>query len=145
MALAGGKVHGVNDADVVKLLGGQAGILVAGGEAGTQADVNDAVAGALEGFKEVDVVADAAGRGGAQGAAGCHMGEDLCGGDGHAVFEGFVVFDDGQRGQGNVVSIQKRLGQVTGAVCGDFDIHVWYSLLFLVGDGIRAHHKAAGL
>ena len=79
------QVPGIYHPDVVEALGGDRGILITGGEAGAQADVNHAVVvlGVLG--KQLLINGNASGSGGAEISAGIHMGEDVVGGDGHVV------------------------------------------------------------
>ena len=84
-AVARTQVPGIYHPDVVEALGGDGGILVTGGEAGAQADVNHAVVvlGVLG--KQLLINGNASGSGGAEISAGIHMGEDVVGGDGYVV------------------------------------------------------------
>ena len=122
-AVAGGEVLRVDHPDVGKFLGGQAGILIAGGEAGADGDMNDTVV--LTGIfgEQLLVLTDVVGGGGAKVAAGSNMGEDVGRGDGSAIRIGLAILDDGQPCKVDIVLRQQFGGQVTGAVGQDLDIH----------------------
>ena len=122
-ALAGGEILGVDAADIVKFPGGETGVLVAGGKAGADADVDNAVIAVRILGKGILVEAHAAGCGGAQAAAGSHMGENIGRGDGDTVVEFLLVFHNDEGDQGNVMLLQQLRRQVTGAVGNYFDVH----------------------
>ena len=69
------------------------------------------------------ILADADGGGGAEVAACGNVGENLGGGDGHAVDVSRPGLDNRQGSDGDVVFFQNVSGKVAGAVSRDFDVH----------------------
>lgn len=67
---------------------------------------------------------------GAHAAALGHMVVDLVGRDVHAVHQRFAVPDDVQRRDADAVALYQLGGQVAGAVCGNFYIHMMQIPLF---------------
>lgn len=101
---------------MLEAAGGVTGILIADGHLAAQRHMHKALAILQFTGEKLDVVVFAYGGGGAQRAAGRHVGENLLGGDIHAVPVGYAVHDDVQRHGGNVKAIQQLLRQVAGAV-----------------------------
>ena len=73
--------------------------------------------------EEIFVFTYIEGGGGAQVAAGSHMGKNIRRMDGVPVQELLAVLDDGQAGQGDVVLSDLRGRKVAGAVGNNFDLH----------------------
>ena len=121
--LAAAQVPGVNYPHIWEILGGNKGILVAGGEAGTQADVDVAVAAVRVFPEQLLIDGNTSGGGGAETAAVGNVPENFRRGDGHIVQVLLVLLHHNQGNQINMVLFQQLPGQVAGAVGSDFDVH----------------------
>lgn len=108
---------------MLEAAGGVTGILIADGHLAAQRHMHKTLAILQFAGEKLDVVVFAYGGGGAQRAAGRHVGENLLGGDIHAVPVGYAVHDDIERHGVDVKAIQQLLRQVAGAVRGDLDLH----------------------
>ena len=102
-ALAGGEVLGIDAVDIVEFFRSQTGILVAGGEAGTQVDVDNGIVCLGMGTEHIFVFTDADGCCGTQVTTGGNMIEDFGGGDGDAVLELVIALDNSEGDQGDVM------------------------------------------
>ena len=73
--------------------------------------------------EQLHVIRYIVGSGGAERTTTGYMGKDLRGGNGHIVQKALTILDDGQRGEGNVIFLDKFFGQVTCTVRNDFNSH----------------------
>ena len=101
MALPGGEVAGVYHPYIGKFRCRQAGVLVAGGEVGTDGDVDKSVAGPGKAGKQGLVLAHTDCRCGAEAPPGGYVAENLLGCDGAPVYIVGPVLDyrEGRQGQ----------------------------------------------
>ena len=126
---AGGEIAGVHGVDIAHLRRRDAGVLIAGGHLAGDVEVHHRV-GALQLLaEELHIVVHRHRRRGAHAAALLYMGVDLVGGDVHAIHQGFAVPDDVQGRDADVIVRDQLGGQVAGAVCGNFYIHMYLFLL----------------
>ena len=107
MALACGEVAGIHHPDIGKSCCRQTGVLIAGGKAGANGDVDKPVAGPGEPAKKGLIFPHAYRRRGTEAATGGHVAENLLGRDGEAVCIAGSILDDREGSQGDIVPGQK--------------------------------------
>ena len=122
IALPGADVLAVHDEDVLELLGGEAGVLVAGRKLAADGNVDDGVVLLGEGLEEIGIFHKVCGGGFGQFAAVLDVGKHVGGADGDAVQIAFLAHEDVHGHERKVPLLQKSRAQVAGAVGGDLDV-----------------------
>ena len=109
---------------------------MAGGEVLADVDVDDRVILGGQRGEDLGVIGDVDGGCGGQVASGGHVVENLLGDDVHAVPMHHPVQIHIEGHNGDLVFLQQGLGQIAGAVSGDFNRHRESSIVISMVLGI---------
>ena len=125
IALPGADVLAVHDADILEFAGGQPCILEAGRQLAADRNMDHSIVLFGKRGKEFRIFHQIGGGGFGHLAALVHISEHIRRVDGHTVQIAVLSHQDVHGHQGDVPLLQKLFGQVTGAVRGDLDLHVF--------------------